>query len=44
MRVNKTLELKFTLMFFGSVYPTRPYDTVTRWKDYSNDLGSYFVT
>ena len=40
-------------MFFDSVYPTRPSDTVTKytiyplsywWKDYSNGLGSYFAT
>ena len=40
-------------MFFGSVYPTRPSDTVTKYtvyplpywlKDYSNGLGSFFAT
>ena len=53
VRLNKTLKLKFTLMLFDSVYPTRPSDTVTKyttyplsywWKDYSNGLGSYFAT
>ena len=53
VRLNKTLKLKFILMFFDSVYPTRPSDTVTKytiyplsywWKDYSNGLGSYFAT
>ena len=48
----ETLKLKFILMFFDSVYPTRPSDTVTKytiyplsywWKDYSNGLGSYFA-
>ena len=52
VRLNKTLKLKFILMFFDSVYPTRPSDTVTKytiyplsywWKDYSNGLGSYFA-
>ena len=52
VRLNKTLKLKFTLMLFDSVYPTRPSDTVTkytiyplsyRWKDYSYGLGSYFA-
>ena len=46
-RLIKTLNLEFMLMFFDSVYPTRPFDTVTeytiyslshRWKDYSNSL------
>ena len=53
VRLNKTLKLKFILMFFDSVYPTRPSDTVTKytiyplsywWKDYSNGIGSYFAT
>ena len=53
IKLNKTLKLKFILMFFDSVYPTRPSDTVTKytiyplsywWKDYSNGLGSYFAT
>ena len=53
VRLNKTLKLKFILMLFDSVYPTRPSDTVTKytiyplsywWKDYSNGLGSYFAT
>ena len=35
MSLNKTLKLKFMLMFFDSVYPTCPSDTV---KDYSNGL------
>ena len=48
-----TLKLKFILMIFDSVYPTRPCDTLTKctnyplsycWKDYSNGLGSYFAT
>ena len=47
MRLSKTLNLKFMLMFYDSVYPTRPFDTVTKytiyslshwWKDYSNSL------
>ena len=29
MRLNKALKLKFMLMFFDSVYPTCPSDTVT---------------
>ena len=29
VRLNKTLKLKFILMLFDSVYPTRPSDTVT---------------
>ena len=42
VRLNKTLKLKF-ILFFDSVYPKRPSDTVTkytiyplsyRWKDY----------
>ena len=53
MRLNKTLKLKFILMLFDSVYPTRLSDTVTKytiyplsywWKDYSNNRGSYFAT
>ena len=53
VRLNKTLKLKFILMFLYSIYPTRPSDTVTKytiyplsywWKDYSNILGSYFTT
>ena len=53
VRLNKTLKLKFILILFDSVYPTRPSDTVTKytiyplsywWKDYSNGLGSYFAT
>ena len=53
VRLNKALKLKFMLMFFDSVYPARPSDTVTKytiyplsywWKDYSNTLGSYFAT
>ena len=31
VRLNKTLKLKFILMFFDSVYPTRPSDTVTKY-------------
>ena len=51
-RLNKTLKLTFMLMFFDSVYLTRPSNTVTKytiyplsywWKDYSNCLGSYFA-
>ena len=47
MRLSKALNLKFILMSFDSVYPTCPFDTVTRytiyplshsWKDYSNSL------
>ena len=53
VRLNKTLKLKFILMFFESVHPKRPSDTVNNytnypmsywWKDYSNGLGSYFAT
>ena len=53
VRLNKTLKLKFILILFDSVYPTRPSDTVTKytiyplsywWKDCSNGLGSYFAT
>ena len=34
MRLNKTMRLKFMLMFFDSVYPTRPSDTVTKYTIY----------
>ena len=34
VRLNKTLKLKFILMFFDSVYPTRPSDTVTKYTVY----------
>ena len=53
VRLNKTLKLKFILMFFDSVYLTPASDTVTKhtiyplscwWKDYSNGLGSCFAT
>ena len=30
VKLNKTLKLKFILMFFDSVYPTRPSDTVAK--------------
>ena len=52
VRLNKALKLKFILMFFDSVYPTCPSDTVTkytiyslsyRWKSHSNGLRSYFA-
>ena len=51
VRLNKTLKLKF-ILFFDSVNPKRPSDTVTKctiqplfysWKEYSNGLGSYFA-
>ena len=47
MRLSKTLNLKFMLMFYDSAYPTCPFDTVAKytiyslshwWKDYSNSL------
>ena len=47
MRLSKTLNLKFKLMSFDSVYPTSPFDKVTQytiyplshwWKYYSNSL------
>ena len=31
VRFNKTFKLKFILVFFDSVYPTRPFDTVTKY-------------
>ena len=31
LRLNKTLKLKLVLMFFDSVYPTRPSDNVTKY-------------
>ena len=31
VRLNKTLKLKFMLMFFDRVYPTRPSDKVTKY-------------
>ena len=31
VRLNKTLKLKFKLLFFDSDYPTRPSDTVTKY-------------
>ena len=34
VRLNKTLKLKFILMLFDSVYPTRPFDTVTKYTIY----------
>ena len=34
VRLNKTLKLKFILMLFDSVYPTRPSDTVTKYTVY----------
>ena len=34
VRLNKTLKLKFILMFFDSVYPTRPSGTVTKYTIY----------
>ena len=49
----ETLKLKFILIFFDSIYPTRPSNTVTKytiyllsywWKNYSNSLGPYFAT
>ena len=56
MRLNKTLKLKFMLMFFGQCLSNtslRHLDTMTKytvyplsywWKDYSNSPGSYFAT
>ena len=53
MRLNKTLKLKFILMFFDSAYRTRPSSTVTKYtiyppillvKGYSNGFGSSFAT
>ena len=53
VRLNKTLKLKFILMFFDNVYPTHPSATVIKcticplsyWrKNYSNYLESYFAT
>ena len=32
--LSKTLKLKFILMFFDSVFPTRPSDTVTEYAIY----------
>ena len=32
--LSKTLKLKFILMFFNSVFPTRPSDTVTEYAIY----------
>ena len=34
VRLNKTLKLKFILMFFDSVYSTRPSDTGTKYTIY----------
>ena len=34
VRLNKTLKLKFILMFFDSVHPTRPSGTVTKYTIY----------
>ena len=34
VRLNKTLKLKFILMFFDCVYPTRPSDNVTKYTIY----------
>ena len=34
VRLNNTLKLKFILVFFDSVYPTRPSDTVTKYTVY----------
>ena len=34
IRLNKTLKFKFVLMFFDSVYPIRPFDTVTKYTVY----------
>ena len=34
VRLNNTLKLKFILVFFDSVYPTRPPDTVTKYTVY----------
>ena len=31
VRLNKTLKLKFILMFFDDVYVTRPSDTVAKY-------------
>ena len=33
-RLNKTLKLKFMLMFFDSAYQARPSDTVAKYKIY----------
>ena len=52
VRFNKTLKLKFILIFFFTVYPTSPFDTVTKykiyslpywWKDYSNEFTPYLI-
>ena len=32
--LNKTLKLKFMLMFFDSLYPARPSDTVSKYTIY----------
>ena len=34
VRLNKALKLKFILMVFDNVYPTRPFDTVTKYTIY----------
>ena len=38
VRLNKTLKLKFMLMFFDSVYPACPSDTVTKYTIYLSIL------
>ena len=44
MKLNKTLKLKFNLMFFDRVYPTRPSDTVAKYTIYLSILlvGRFF--
>ena len=37
-RLNKTLKLKFMLMFFDSAYQARPSDTVAKYKIYRGIL------
>ena len=37
-KIDETLELKFLLMFFDSVCPTRPSDTVTKYNIYPTIL------
>ena len=43
VRLNKTLKLKFILMFLYSIYPTRPSDTVTKYTIYPYLIGGKII-
>ena len=43
VRLNKTLKLKFMLIFFDNVYPTRPSNTVTKHTIYRYLSGGIII-